>query len=548
MAVMRPSYAWVSLLVASGCFNNGAEGTLGESSGAAQTSGVVTETTGATGMTGMTTEGTATGEAPTTGGAPTTGAAESGDTGLDSESSGEPPPPPEMGLRGEYYNTYIDAVIERVDPQLDFDWGDGSPGDGVGVNRFSARWTGQLMPESGGPHTIILESDDGVRLWINGVLTIDDWNGHFVKRNEAAVELKAGVPVAIRVDYFELDLASSARLLWSSPTLPEEVIPTAQLIAAETNSGLPPPKPPFTNPVEPFDCPDPGVLGVDMPDGPHFYKVCTGGPFPIRHSRDLVMWGDTGAVVLPNGKPAWAANGGRNWAPEMHKVGDNYIVYFTTVNGGNVLSIGAAYASDPLGPYTEMAGPLVEHPLGVIDASYLYSGGTPYLTYKIDGNSQGKPTPIKIRPLAPDGLSFAGDEVQIMSNNANSWEGGVVEAQWIVEHEGFHYMFYSGNVYDNRYRTGVARSVGPLGPYEKLGAPILGNNERWVGPGHGSVVTVGGLDYFVYHAWANAGNGKNDGAKGRQVLVDRIMWKDGWPQIHDGTPSRTQQAWPGVPW
>lgn len=540
---MRPSYAWVSLLVVCGCFSGGAEETSGASSGAPETS---------TAVTGTTTGAPSTGGAPTTGGA-TTGEVESSETGLpgasseSGESSGEPPPPPVMGLRGEYYDTYIDAVIERIDPQLDFDWGDGAPGEGVGADRFSARWTGLLVPESDGPHTLIVESDDGVRLWVNGVLTIDDWNGHFVKRNEAAVELKAGVPVAIRVDYFELNLASSARLLWSSPTLSEEVIPTAQLIAAETASGLPPPKPPFTNPVEAFDCPDPGVLGVEAPDGPHFYKVCTGGPFPIRHSRDLVMWGDTGAVVLPQGKPAWAANGGRNWAPEMHKVGDNYIVYFTTVNGGNVLSIGAAYASDPVGPYTETAGPLVEHPLGVIDATYLYSGGTPYLIYKIDGNSQGKATPIKIRQLAADGLSFAGNEVQIMSNDANSWEGGVVEAQWIVERDGFHYMFYSGNVYDNRYRTGVARSVGPLGPYEKLGAPILANNERWVGPGHGSVVTVHGLDYFVYHAWANAGNGKNDGAKGRQVLVDRIVWENGWPRIHDGTPSRMQQPWPGVP-
>jgi beta-xylosidase len=83
-----------------------------------------------------------------------------------------------------------------------------------------------------------------------------------------------------------------------------------------------------------------------------------------------------------------------------------------------------------------------------------------------------------------------------------------------------------------------------LGPYEKHGAPILANNERWVGPGHGSIVAVNGLDYFVYHAWTNAGDGTNGGG-GRQVLVDRIDWIDGWPQIHDGSPSRALQPWPG---
>ena len=534
---MRSSWAWVPA-VASGCFDGAGEiTTTGESSSGVGTSG----------------EGESTGSTPTTGDASTTGTGSTGDTGVHDSSggatTGEPPPEPTPGLRGEYYGTYLDPVIDRVDPGIDFDWADGAPGEGVGADRFSIRWTGHLVPDSSGPHTIITESDDGVRVWIGDALVIDDWNGHFIKRNEAAVDLVADVPVAVRVEYFELDLGSAARLKWSSPTLVEEVIPPTRLIAAQAPSGLAPPKPPYINPVEAFDCPDPGVFGLDMADGPNFYKLCTGGKFPIRHSRDLVLWNDTGAVVLPNGKPNWAANGARNWAPELHRVGDEFVVYFTTVNGANVLSIGAVHAADPLGPYVGTGGPLVEHPLGVIDATYYHSGGTPYLIYKVDGNSQGQPTPIIARQLAPDGLSFAdgSGEVTLLVNQGDTWEGGVVEAPWIVENGGFHYMFYSGNVYNHQYRTGVARSVGPLGPYEKLGTPILGNNERWVGPGHGSVVQVQGLDHFVYHGWINAGNGTNDGTKGRQVLVDRIVWDNGWPRIHDGSPSRSQQLWPGVP-
>ncbi len=542
---MRPLHAWFPLLLVSGCFS-GAADTLTES-GAPD----------ATGTTIGTTTEPSTGDTPTTDETPTTatpdpttGVPDSTTTGADSstgDSTGEPPPAITPGLRGEYYGTYIDPIVDRIDPQLDFDWGDGGPGGGVGANRFSVRWTGQLVPTSDGLHTIVSETDDGVRVWVNEQLIIDDWNGHFVTRNEAPVELVAGVPVPLRVEYFELDLASSARLLWSSAALPEQVIPESQLIAADAPSGLPPPKPPYSNPVESFDCPDPGVLGLEAPDGPHFYKVCTGGKFPIRHSRDLVLWEGTDAVVLPDGKPGWAANGNRNWAPEMHQVGAEFVVYYTTVNGANVLSIGAAHASDPLGPYKGTGGPLVEHPLGVIDATYFKSAGTHYLVYKIDGNSQGKTTPIKVRELAPDGLSFVGAEVQIMSNDVNTWEGGVVEAPWIVERDGWFYMFYSGNVYDHRYRTGVARSKAPLGPYEKHGAPILANNDTWVGPGHGSVITVGGLDYFVYHSWRNAGNGTQDGDKGRQVLVDRINYDGGWPKISDGTPSKQLQLWPGVP-
>lgn len=170
----------------------------------------------------------------------------------------------------------------------------------------------------------------------------------------------------------------------------------------------------------------------------------------------------------------------------------------------------------------------------------------PFLVYKIDGNSKGQPTPMYTRQLAADGLGFAGDPAQVRINEGNTWEGGVVEAPWMIKRGGYFYLFYSGNVYDHRYRTGVARGTSILGPFEKHGAEILTNNEAWVGPGHGSIVQVNGLDYFVYHAWHNAGDGTQDGDKGRQVLVDRIDYEADWPRIHDGTPSRSPQMWPGV--
>ena len=454
-------------------------------------------------------------------------------------------PAPTYGLRGEYWATYLDLAIERIDTEVDHDWMMASPGEGLAADRFSIRWTGALLPPETGTYTLITETDDGVRVWVDDELVIDDWNGHFVTRNEAQVALTAGTPAKLRIDYFEIDLAASARLKWSSPTIAEEVVPRERLAAADGPSGLPPPKPPFTNPVELFDCPDPGVLAVADGAGPKYYKVCTGGKFKIRQSRDLILWSDTGAVILPDGKPSWAANGGRNWAPELHVVGGQYVAYFTTVNANDALCIGAATASDPLGPYTESAGPLLEHPLGVIDATYFERDGTPFLIYKLDGNAQNQPTPILVRELTPDGLGFAGDGKQVLVNDINTWEGGVIEAPWVVARDGCFYLFYSGNVYDHRYRTGVARASDLFGPYEKFGPPLLKNNNDWVGPGHGSVVSVGDDDYFIYHAWMNDGQGMQDDGKGRRDLVDRITWVDGWPKISDGSPSASPQPWPG---
>jgi beta-xylosidase len=279
-----------------------------------------------------------------------------------------------------------------------------------------------------------------------------------------------------------------------------------------------------------------------------FFMVCTGGAMRVRRSDDLVRWSDTPGSILPSGKAAWSANGNRNWAPEIHKVGTRYVAYFTAVNAANRLSIGAASAPAPEGPYTDRGSALVEDNLGVIDATYFEDeDGKKYLYYKIDGNSVGGRTPIFVRQLAADGLSFAAgsQRVEVLNNDANTWEGGVVEAPWVVKHGGEYFLFYSGNVYDDRYRTGVARAKSPTGPFTKKGAPILGNNASWVGPGHGSVVSVHGRDYFFHHAWPALPNGKNDGAKGRFGLIAPIAWgADGWPVLGNGSSVTKALLWP----
>lgn len=451
-------------------------------------------------------------------------------------------PSREPGITAEYFAQYRVPVLTRVEPSIDHVWEDQSPDPAVPADFFSARWTGQLVVPRDGAYTFWVSTDDGMRVWVDDTLVIDAWTWQFATRYEGTVELSAG-PVSFRVEYMERDLTAEARVGWSSAEIPERILDADDLRTTGEPSGMPAPKSPYLNPVIGYDCPDPGVAR-DPSDGA-FYAICTGGPFHIRRSYDLVFWEDTGADVLPDGKPAWAANGGRNWAPEIHRVGQKWIVYYTSVNGSNVLSIGAASSDSPTGPYVDRGSPLVEHPQGVIDAHYFEDGdGRHYLTYKIDGNATGNPTPIYIRELAADGLSFAAGSspTELIRNNPATWEGGVVEAQWLIERDGTYYLFYSGNVYDYRYRTGVARASSVTGPYEKHGPPILSNNARWVGPGHGSVLQVGGEDVFVYHAWPALGDGTHDQAQGRHVLVDRIRWENGWPAISDGTPSTTPQS------
>ncbi len=471
--------------------------------------------------------------------------------------TGEPLPPIVPGLFAEYYAGYDARVLARVETAVDVDWAEAAPDPALPADRFSVRWSGWITPTESGAHTIVTETDDGVRLWIDDQLVVDDWTPHFVTRNEGAIELVANTPVPIVLELFEVDLASSARLSWATATAAEAPIPPEAFTTYAEIDDAGAPKPPYRNPslkhdggwvgAEAFRCADPGVIHVPDADMPGYYAACTAGTFPIRYSPDLVFWQETDATILPSGKASWSEDGTRNWAPEIHRVGTTFVAYFTSKNTGGTLAVGAAVADDVLGPYVDTGAPLVTDPQSVIDATYVEADGKGWLFYKIDGNAHGNPTPIFVRELAFDGLSFAEGTgaVQAIVNDLG-WEGGVVEAPWIVKRDGMFYLFYSGNVYDERYRTGVARSRSITGPYEKLGDPILRNDSRWVGPGHGSVVTAGDVDVFVYHAWTNAG-GVNDEDAGRQMLVDRIDWTNGWPSIHDGTPSDTWQPWPGTP-
>jgi LysM repeat protein len=88
-----------------------------------------------------------------------------------------PPPPPAGTWLGTYYNNRNLSgapALERRDANIDFNWGFGSPAPQVFADNFSARWTRTFyMP--GGTYRLTVVSDDGVRVWIDGVPIIDDW-------------------------------------------------------------------------------------------------------------------------------------------------------------------------------------------------------------------------------------------------------------------------------------------------------------------------------------------------------------------------------------
>jgi len=119
-----------------------------------------------------------------------------------------PPDAPAVlhGMRGEYFDNAElrgSPIMVRNDGQISFEWGQGSPAPGIKPDNFSVRWTGTFTPRASDAYTFATVSDDGVRLFVDGSLVIDDWNDHAVYTNRARVELKKGVAHQIRLEYYE---------------------------------------------------------------------------------------------------------------------------------------------------------------------------------------------------------------------------------------------------------------------------------------------------------------------------------------------------------
>jgi hypothetical protein len=109
-----------------------------------------------------------------------------------------------LNWKGEYYaNLTLSGppALARDDVAISFDWGQGAPANGLPDDGFSARWTRTLKFDAG-TYRFSLRSDDGVRLWIDGILQIDEWHNSGGQTFTRDVQLGAGNH-ALRIEYFE---------------------------------------------------------------------------------------------------------------------------------------------------------------------------------------------------------------------------------------------------------------------------------------------------------------------------------------------------------
>jgi hypothetical protein len=139
------------------------------------------------------------------------------------------------GLVGEYYHgsasdPWDDLVMTRIDPTVDFSWGNGSPEPGVvNVDNFKVRWTGEVEIPTTGTWTFHTQTDDGVRLWVNDELVLENWTDHGSTHDSGDIDLKGGQRYPIKLEWYENGGGAICQLSWEGPMMKQQIIPSSYL-------------------------------------------------------------------------------------------------------------------------------------------------------------------------------------------------------------------------------------------------------------------------------------------------------------------------------
>lgn len=274
--------------------------------------------------------------------------------------------------------------------------------------------------------------------------------------------------------------------------------------------------------VHPFDFPDPDVIEVDGT----YYAYGTNGPggaIQVLSTTDLADWQVRGPALTE--VAPWGRRG-QTWAPAVLRTFTGYLLYYTVRHaqwGTQCLSV--ATASTPTGPFVDASrAPLTCQTDfgGSIDPSpYIGEDGTPYLTWKSEGETVGGRAILWAARLDRAGTGIVGPSVPLLTSD-RPWEGTVVEAPTMARIDGTWILLYSGNDWrTGRYATGYARCLGPLGPCAKPEANVvLSSGDRAQGPGGLSVFrTIDGATMAAYAAW---GGGRVGPPHPRRLYLARL--------------------------
>lgn len=182
----------------------------------------------------------------------------------------------ENGLKAEVYNVLgqnnapvlpanAQPILVTQVPNVDFDWGGGQILDSGRYEDVIVKLTGNFTPISTGTTYITAPADDGVRLYLDGQLYINDWYDKGGGGSTADVPTTQAVPMVIEMWYYENGGGANVKLLWFTDN-GWEVIPSSAFLEPLPVSPIPEPVVPEEPvPVEPVQ-PEPEPLPEPEPE------------------------------------------------------------------------------------------------------------------------------------------------------------------------------------------------------------------------------------------------------------------------------------------
>lgn len=273
-----------------------------------------------------------------------------------------------------------------------------------------------------------------------------------------------------------------------------------------------------------------------------YWVFYTGRGVPSYHSRDLVKW-ESGPAVFKTA-PEWISKivpENRNmlyWAPDITKLGDRYILYYSVSSFGKMTSaIGLATnptldQSDPAYHWTDQ-GFVVRTQDGdgynAIDPSVFHdANGSLWLTFGSYWSG------IKLIQLDPKTGKRMAPELSSIAYNDS------IEASYLCRHDDYYYLFVNWGSCcagpKSTYNIRIGRSKSVTGPYlDKAGVDMLHRggslflattNGPLIGPGHAGTLNAQGKDWFTSDF---EGDVRMDGKATLAIMP--LHWSaEGWPE------------------
>jgi arabinan endo-1,5-alpha-L-arabinosidase len=269
-------------------------------------------------------------------------------------------------------------------------------------------------------------------------------------------------------------------------------------------------------------------------------------------SADLVHWTKIDDALAT--KPAWASMKDAFWAPHVVEHDGTYFLYYSAEQNAGTKSfcIGAATAKGADGPFVDAGAPIVCGPSFVHIDPMAYDD--PVTKRRLLYWGSGFEA-VRVQELAPDRVRLApGSKATALLVPSTKPYERLVEAAWLHKRGDWYYLFSSGDDCCGgpggppHYAVLSARSRSAVGPFEDYGAAtgrpdntMLVGSARWLGPGHNAVITDdAGTDWMVYHSFDTTKPGA------RMMLIDPIVYVDGWPTIAGRVPSQGTQKGPMI--